>query len=410
MRMLTPLEWFRSILQGTAVALAVLFLLLSPLRAHTLELGQPGEVGMSAQGLARLDEVVEAAIANQETPGAVVLVARLGKIVYRKAFGSLSLIPKRVAMPVDAIFDVASMTKVVATATSIMILVEEGKLSLSDPVSLYLPDFEHHEKGSITILQLLTHYSGLRPDLDLDDTWRGYQTAIRRAFDEELVAMAGTQFLYSDINYLVLAEVVRQVSEMPLDEFSAEKIFEPLGMKHTSFNPPAGWRPKIAPTEVRNGTLLRGRVHDPTASRTGGLAGHAGLFSSADDLAIFAQMILNQGVYGKTRILSPLSVRQMRTNHAPPGQTDWRGIGFDIRSRFSTTRGDLFPVGSFGHTGFTGTSMWIDPLTRTFVILMTNRLHPNGKGNVVFLRKKVASVTAASILNPRFPPTEGALR
>lgn len=377
--------------------LLIFTLLVSTAEAQKLGTADPEDVGISSDRLSRLDEVIQQAISEGQTPGAVVLVARRGKIVFRQAYGHRSLVPEKEPMTLDTIFDVASLTKVMATATSIMILVEQGKISLTDPVSEYLPAFAEHGKRGITILQLLTHYSGLRPDLDLDQNWESYETGIAKAYDEQLVAQPGEVFVYSDINYLILAEIVREVSGRHLHEFSAEQIYGPLGMDNTGFSPPPAIFHKIAPTEFREKKMLRGQVHDPTASRMGGCAGHAGLFSTVDDTAIFAQMILNGGVYDRIRVLSPLSILAMTTPKTPAEAPDWRGIGFDIRSTFSTTRGDLLPVGSFGHTGFTGTSMWIDPYNQLLIILFANRLHPDGTGNTGFLRKRVASVVAASL-------------
>ncbi len=354
---------------------------------------------MSGERLNRLDEVLRTAIGEEEIPGAVVVVAREGRVVYRKAFGHRALVPKKKAMLVDTIFDVASLTKVLATAPSIMILVEEGKLSLTDPVSKYLPRFSQYGKHRVTILQLLTHYSGLRPTLKGNPTWSGYKEAVRLALREQLVASPGKKFIYSDINYMVLGEVVQRVSEQSLDQFAQERIFGPLGMGDTHFSPAPELIERIAPTELREGNMLQGTVHDPRASRMGGCAGHAGVFSTADDTARFAQMILDGGTYRGNRVLSPLSVMQMTSPQSPPSKESLRGLGFDIGSPFSTPRGDLFPKGSFGHTGFTGTSLWIDPFTKTFVILFTSRVHPRGKGNVVALRKRVASVAAASIVD-----------
>ena len=377
----------------------IFLLLLNPLQAQVLSSGRPEDVGMSSERLARLNEVLEASITEEETPGAAVLVARRGRIVYRKSLGHRSRLPRREAMTLDTLFDVASLTKVMATAPSIMILVEEGKVSLTDPVSKYLPRFAQHGKDAINLLQLLTHYSGLRPDLDLDEPWEGYETAIELAFQEKPISPPGEQFIYSDINYIVLAEIVREVSGQTLNEFSAERIFSPLGMTKTRFLPPPQIRDQIAPTDFRDGQLLRGVVHDPSTARMGGVAGHAGVFSTVEDTAIFAQMILNGGRYNGVRILAPLSVMQMTTPQSPVGATDWRGLGFDIRTPYSGPRGDLFPVGSFGHTGFTGTSLWIDPFSEVFVILFTNRVHPDGEGSVITLRKRVASVVAASVMD-----------
>ncbi len=377
----------------------IFLLLLNPLQAQVLSSGRAEDVGMSSERLARLDEVLDTSITEKETPGAVLLVARRGKVVYRKALGRRALIPRREAMTLETVFDVASLTKVLATAPSILILVEEGKVSLTDRVSKYLPRFAQNGKDPITVVQLLTHYSGLRPDLDLDEPWEGYETALELAFQEKPIAPPGERFIYSDINYIVLAEIVREVSGQYLNEFSAQRIFSPLGMTKTRFLPPPQVHDQIAPTDFRDGRLLRGVVHDPSTARMGGVAGHAGVFSTVEDTAIYAQMILNGGRYNGVRILSPLSVLQMSTPQSPVGASDWRGLGFDIRTPFSGPRGDLFPVGSFGHTGFTGTSLWIDPFSEVFVILFTNRVHPDGEGNVISLRKRVASVVAASIMD-----------
>jgi CubicO group peptidase (beta-lactamase class C family) len=363
-----------------------------------LPVADPAAVGMSVGRLDKVDSVVREAIERSEEPGAVVLIAHKGSIVYRKAFGCRALVPVAEPMTEDTIFDAASLTKVIATATSVMILVEDGKISLTDTVATYIPEFAQNDKGKVTILNLLTHYSGLRPDLDLDEPWVGYETAISLACKEKLVALPGEKFLYSDINYLLVGDIVQRVSGQKLNDFARERIFVPLGMKDTGFLPDLSLIGRIAPTEPRDHIMLRGTVHDPTSFRMGGVAGHAGLFTTADDLALFAQMLLGQGALDGVRILSPLGVLAMTTPQSPVGMKALRGIGFDIRSPFSSNRGDLLPIGSFGHTGFTGTSLWIDPWTDTFVIIFTSRLHPEGKGNASPLRKRVASVVAASIL------------
>ncbi len=365
---------------------------------HALPVADPAAVGMSVERLSKVDSVVRDAIERGEEPGAVVLIAHRGSIVYRKAFGYRALVPAAEPMTEDTIFDAASLTKVIATATSVMILVEDGKLSFTDTVASHIPDFAQNDKGKVTVLNLLTHYSGLRPDLDLDEPWVGYDTAISLACKEKLVALPGEKFIYSDINYFLLADIVQRVSSQTLNDFARERIFGPLGMKDTGFGPDLSLIGRIAPTEPRDRVMLRGTVHDPTSFRMGGVAGHAGLFTTVDDLAVFAQMLLGQGAFDGVRILSPLGVLAMTTAQSPVGMTALRGIGFDIRSPYSSNRGDLFPIGSFGHTGFTGTSLWIDPWTDTFVIVFTSRLHPEGKGNASPVRKRVASVVAASIL------------
>jgi uncharacterized protein YbbC (DUF1343 family)/CubicO group peptidase (beta-lactamase class C family) len=344
--------------------------------------------------LGAVDAIIEQAIADKNIPGAVLIVGHNGKVVYHKAYGSRALEPKREPMTLDTIFDLASLTKVVATTTAVMQLVQQGKVRLNDPVSKYLPEFAQNSKDDITVRQLLTHYSGLEPDLDLKTPWQGKDTAFRMAFAETLQDPPGSAFVYSDINFIMLGALVEKVSGETLDQYTARHIFAPLKMLHTRFVPPASWKPKIAPTQYdENDRMLRGVVHDPTARRMGGVAGHAGLFSIADDLSKFAQALLNGG----DGILSPLIVEKMTTPEQPPAAPVLRGFGWDIDSPFSSNRGDLLPVGSFGHTGFTGTSLWIDPTTQTYIILLTNAVHPRGKGNAIGLRSKVATEIAAAL-------------
>jgi uncharacterized protein YbbC (DUF1343 family)/CubicO group peptidase (beta-lactamase class C family) len=360
-----------------------------------------------------MDPVIAEEIAQRCLPGAVVLVGRHNKIAWRKAYGFRAVEPSQEPMTTDTIFDVASLTKIVATATSIMMLVERGQIGLNDPVSKYIPELKGQGRDRITIELLLTHRSGYAPDFDLKERWTGHDEAIKRLIKEPLRSAPGARFVYSDIGFIALGEVVHRVSGIPLDEFARKNIFVPLGMRATGFRPSANLRARIAPTEKRRGQRsylgdtpqdadadgdqwLRGEVHDPTSFRMNGVAGHAGLFSTADDLAIYAQMILNGGQHRSVRILSPLSVAEM-TRPRLVTETWARGLGWDINSSFSSNRGDLFPVGSFGHTGFTGTSMWLDPATGMFVIFLSNRVHPDGKGDVGSLRGKVASIAAASV-------------
>ena len=344
--------------------------------------------------LNNVDRVIEQAIHDGNIPGAVLLVGHNGHVIYRKAYGNRALEPRREPMTLDTIFDLASLTKVIATTTAVMQLVEEGKVRLNDPVAKYLPEFAQNGKDDVTVRQLLTHYSGLAPDLDLKMPWEGKDTAYRMAFAETPQDPPGSRFSYSDINFIVLGALVERVSGESLDEYCQRHIFLPLKMMHTRFLPPAAWRAKIAPTQYdENEHMLRGVVHDPTARRMGGVAGHAGLFSTADDLAKFAQAVLNGG----GGILSPLSVEKMTQPEQPPSAPVLRGFGWDIDSPFSSNRGDLLPIGSYGHTGFTGTSIWIDPTTQTYIILLTNAVHPRGKGNAIALRSEVATAVAAAL-------------
>jgi uncharacterized protein YbbC (DUF1343 family)/CubicO group peptidase (beta-lactamase class C family) len=369
----------------------------------------PPHRGVDSSRFDLIRPLVEQAIAEKKTPGAVVLIGRGDETLYEAAFGNRALEPSVEPMTPDTIFDMASLTKILATTTSVMMLVENGKIRLNDRVASFIPGFERYGKGNITIRDLMTHTSGLRPDLDLGDAWTGSDTAIQLAIDEVPTAAPGERFVYSDINYILLGEIVGRVSGKPLNEFARERIFVPLGMTDTMFLPPASLRPRIAPTQKctpygwpcdgPDMQMLRGVVHDPTARRMMGVAGHAGLFSTAADTAIFCRMILGGGSYHGVRILSPLSVAKMTTPATAAGQSNVRGLGWDIDSSFSSNRGELLPIGSFGHTGFTGTSIWIDPMTREFVVFMSNRVHPDGKGDVTPLRARVATIAASAIVD-----------
>jgi uncharacterized protein YbbC (DUF1343 family)/CubicO group peptidase (beta-lactamase class C family) len=345
----------------------------------------------------QLDAVVDQAVRGGLIPGAVVLVGHEGKIVHRKAYGSRALVPAREAMTVDTIFDIASLTKVVATTPALMKLVEQGKLRLNDPVTAYLPEFQGG-RTDITVRDLMTHFSGLRPDLDLEPAWSGYDTGIQKALVDKPTSAAGTRFVYSDINFVLLGEMVRRLSGKPLDVYAREQIFEPLGMRETRFRPDASLRARIAPTELdaATGTAFRGVVHDPTARFMGGVAGHAGVFSTASDLARYAEMLMGTGTLGAVRLLSPLTVQRFASPNSPPDQPVLRGLGWDIDSAYSSPRGELFGLGSYGHTGFTGTSLWMDPASKTYVILLTNAVHPKAGKNINPLRSKVATIVAAA--------------
>jgi len=370
-------------------------------------------IGISLDHLARMDRIIQESIEKKELPGAVVLVGHHGHIVWRKAYGARAVEPQREAMTTDTIFDLASLTKVVATATSVMMLIERGEVRLNDPLVKFIPEMKGAGRDAITIEQLLTHTSGLAPDFDLKERWTGYNEAMNHLYREQLRNPPGTRFVYSDLNYIALGEVVHRVSGQMLNEFARQNIFVPLHMRDTGFLPQNSLTARIAPTEKRRGQMsylgdtaanagaegeqwLRGRVHDPTSFRMGGVAGHAGLFSTADDLAIYCQMILSGGAYQGTRILSPFTVAAM-TQPRAAGEDGARGLGWDIATSYSANKGDLFPLGSFGHTGFTGTSLWIDPASDTFVVFLSNRVHPDGKGDVASLRGRVASIVAAAI-------------
>ena len=369
--------------------------------ALTLRSGSPGSVGIDAVRLSRVDRVIEDAIADSTIPGAVLMVIRSGKIVHQKAYGWRSLEPDRERMTTDTIFDLASMTKPVATASSVMKLVESGTIRLQDRVGVHMPEFATEGKGSITVAQLLTHTSCLAPYAPVDSLQRLWgrptlEGVWRWIVDHPPGEEPGSRFIYSDLNYVTLAHLVRRVSGRTLDVFADEEIYAPLGMSDTGFFPPPGSMGRVAPTERLEEGVLRGEVHDPLARLQGGVGGSAGLFSTAGDLGVFAQMLLNGGEYGGVRTFAPLTVRAMTTP-----QIMGRGYGFDLHSPYASIRGDLLGPNSFGHSGYTGTSIWIDPDRELAIILLTNRVHPTDTTSVVSLRSRVSNVVAASITDLR---------
>ena len=347
------------------------------------------------RGSAKIDAAIQDAVARGLTPGAVVWIESSRRRLHFASYGLRSVDPSRESMTQDTIFDCASLTKVMATAPAIMMLVESGKVRLNDRIQAYLPDFQ--DSTRITVRQLLTHFSGLRPSLPLEPAWTGYEAGVALALQERPVHPPDSKFVYSDINYVLLAEIVRRTSGLPIDQFAKQRIFEPLGMTDTMYLPPDTINSRIAPTErIDAGSVLRGVVHDPTTRLMGGVSGPAGVFSTAADVARFARMMLNGGELDGARILSPLSVLRMRTPQSPKGKAA-RGIGWDIDTPYSSPRGDLFGTSSFGHTGYTGPSLWIDPVSDSFVVLMTNRVHPKAGTSVVRLRSLVASIAAANL-------------
>ncbi len=375
------------------LAILFSFCALQPLFAHAPQKAQAASSG-TAHDFAAIDAIMNDAIARGNMPGGVVLIGHNGSVVYRKAFGMRSLEPTREPMTADTIFDLASLTKCIATTTAMMQLLETGRIRLNDPVAAYLPEFAQNGKAQITVRELMTHFSGLPPDLDLKEAWQGRDTAFNMAMQVKPLYPPGTRFLYSDINFETLGFLVEKVTGMPLNEYASAKIFAPLGMGDTTFLPPASWLPRIAPTQYdEQGKMLRGVVHDPTARRMGGVAGHAGLFSTADDLAKFAQNLLNSN----PNILTREAIEKMTTPQQPAAAASLRGLGWDIDSPFASNRGELLPVGSFGHTGFTGTSLWIDPVTDTYIIILTNAVHPNGHGSVISLRSRVATAVVQAL-------------
>ena len=369
------------------VALALVLFTISPrLYAQTF----------NPDKLAAMDAAIESAITNHRCPGGVLWLEHDGA-VYEKAYGNRSLVPDVEPMTEDTIFDMASLTKVMATTPAVMLLIQRGQVEVDAPVSKYIPEFTGGGKEKVTVRELLTHTSGLPPDIETATDWHGWDTGIQKACGMKLDTTPGTHFKYSDINFLLLGEIVRRVSNTPLNEFVQKEIYGPLKMTDTGYLPPESKLARIAPTEVVNGKPWHGVVHDPTARHMGGVAGHAGLFSTANDLARYARMMLNMGELDGVRIFTPETVKLMTSPQCPPAVDLLHGLGWDIDTPYSGPRGSLFPIGSYGHTGWTGTSVWIDPYSKSFVIFLSNRNHPTEDGNVIGLRRKLGTLAAESI-------------
>lgn len=369
----------------------------------------PESVGMASSLLARVDIIIKEAIDRKDFPGAVILVSRKGKTVWRKAFGHSQWIPELAPMESSKIFDLASITKPVATATSVLMLVEQGRLRLWDKVTDFVPEFapytdeEGKSGGDASLWHLLTHTSGLSPYTDVEDLKDkyGYPITLESMIDHiahlQKLNSPGEEFHYSCLGFITLSYIVKKVTGKTIAVYARENIFEPLGMNHTFYTPAEEFLPLCVPTQAYDGKPLVGVVHDPLARLLGGISGNAGLFSTADDLAIFAKMMLNHGSLNGKRILSPLAVDRMTEIYRI---TDFagRGLGWDLESDYATNQGDLFGANAFGHTGYTGTSLIIDPDTETIVIFLTNSVHPEDKGDIVSMRSRVANVVASSIL------------
>lgn len=375
-------------------------LLIHPSRAETLPVVAPESLGFRVERLDRISTLVEQAIAESKMPGCVICFGRQGKIAYLEAFGHKQLQPEPVEMTTDTVFDMASITKPVATGTSIMKLIEQGQLRLGSKVVDYFPEFASNGKDLITVQDLLIHQSGLIPDNPLKDYLDGPDLAWQRICDLSLVAPVGTTFKYSDVNFIVLAKLVERISGMSIHEYSQKHLFQPLGMKETGYVPQEPLKARAAPTEQREGAWIQGEVHDPRAYELGGIAGHAGLFSTAQDLALYASMMLGQGSLkfgdrAPIEILAPNTVALMTRGY--PVSSGQRALSWDRRTGFSSNRGDLLSDLAFGHGGFTGTVMWIDPGQDLFFIFLSNRVHPSGKGLVNPLAGQIANVIAGSL-------------
>jgi len=349
------------------------------------------------------DEAIRDSVAASEVPGAVLLVGQGDQILHRKVLGWRATVPHPELMTAETIFDIASLTKVVATTPSVLKLWEAGKVDLNAPLGQYLKEFSGPAFQDVTVARLLTHSAGM-PDLPSREAMaKGFPDAARIQARAGLAVAPGTVFLYSDTGFILLGELVRRVSGQRLDHFAQRTFYTPLGMRDTAFDPPKGWQKRIAPTEVVNAHgPLRGVVHDGNARLLHGVAGHAGVFSTASDLSRYCRMLLAGGALGGKRYFKESTVRAMFSPHVI-GETT-RGLGWDMASPYSRTLGSYFPMGSVGHTGFTGTAIWMDPPTQTYLILLTNRVHPYGKGDVAELRRRISAAVGTRFASREAPP------
>lgn len=349
--------------------------------------------------LAEADAAVQRFIDQRQLPGAALWIERLGHGAHHRALGLRATDPAPEPLDEATVFDAASLTKPVVTATLVQLLREQGRLDLDAPLQTYLPDCGGAEKAALTLRHLLTHGSGLPAGLPAKAAgdWAGPEAAERIACGLAPSTPPGAQFRYSDVNFILLGRIVERVSGQPLDRLAAQTLFEPLGMRDSGYLPLSRMdTARIAPTErLPDGRLLRGEVHDPTARRMGGVAGHAGLFTTTADLARFARMLLSGGVAEDgRRLLSADSVVLLTTAQSPPGLAEQRSLGWDMSSPFARPRGSLYPASSFGHTGFTGCAFWLDPGSRSFFVLLSNRVHPKPGTNVLPLYGELGTLAA----------------
>ncbi|WP_338524876.1 exo-beta-N-acetylmuramidase NamZ domain-containing protein [Pseudomonas batumici] len=344
-------------------------------------------------------QIVEGQIAAGRIPGAVVLIGDATHVFYREAFGLRATLPDREPMTLNTEFDLASLTKVIATTTAIMQLAEAGRIDLNAPVTRYWPAFAANGKDAVTVHDLLAHTSGLRPDLLARPTQPGREGVLKAIAAERPRSAPGERVIYSDLNFVVLGELVERISQRPLDAYCQAHIFAPLGMRDTLFLPDAGRTARTAPTLADSSRVRRGQVHDPTAQWMDGVSGNAGLFSTADDLARFAQMLLNDGHAGATRILQPQSIAALAAAAPPLSAVPWRGLGWELAAPLVSNHDRLPPIGVIGHTGYTGTGLWVDLVTHQFMVILSNRVYPRGGGDARPLRSQLLALLAS-----RTPP------
>ena len=358
----------------------------------------PTEVGLHPGLRTQIDSLVAAALGERVGSGVAVAVGRHGRLVHLKGYGQTDWAAGSAPVDPQTIWDLASLTKVVATTTAAMILEEEGRLDLDKPVSYYVFGLNAPDKASITIRQLLTHKGGLEAFAPLFRQFRGREQYLEQINQRPLKSAPGTRTEYSDWDLILLQLAIEAITGQPLDEFVEQRIFAPLGMTDTGFAPDSSLNSRIAATEVDTvrGGLIRGNVHDPNAWAMGGVAGHAGLFSTAQDLAVFAQMLLNGGEYNGVRVLKPSTIARWT---APQGPGSSRALGWDTPSGKSSA-GQFFGPRSFGHTGYTGTSLWVDPERGLFLVLLTNRVNPSSANQRhVAFRRDIADAVQGAILD-----------
>jgi CubicO group peptidase (beta-lactamase class C family) len=349
------------------------------------------------QLFSQIDHVIGEEIEKGSFPGAVVLVGKQGDILYCEAFGNEVIEPHKEPIGKNTVFDLASLTKPIATAASIMILRNRKAIELDDYVGAYLPAFACNGKEEVRIKHLLTHTSGLPAYMSADKLKEQFaspcpEKVIEKICGLEAISKPGQEFRYSCLGYITLVKIAEVVSGKSIDDFSRENIFVPLGMKHTAYNPPDSWKKDIAATQIVDGQLIRGTVHDPLAKLMGGVSGNAGLFSNVYDLSIYCRMLLNDGVWNGIRVLSPEAVTMLTT-----AQVCGRAYGFDVNSSYSSVKGSYVSEKAFYHTGYTGTSIVCDPMSKTFVIILTNRIHPSDEGTAKPVRNKVADIVFSSL-------------
>ncbi len=372
---------------------------LSPIR-------DPQEAGMNPNHLASIDEIVKKEIEAGNIPGAVVLIARNGMIAKYQAYGQAMEVPAQRNMTLDMIFDLASLTKVVVTAPLALLLTERGIWHLNDPITRFLPSIKWGK--NIVIRHLLTHTAGLPPWAALFSLAKNKEEVLELLASERWpiatpICAPGERVIYSDLGYIILGLAIEKITGKDLAQLGAEWLFSPLRMQDTMFNPPVSLASRIVPTEddPKRGGVLVGTVHDENAWIMGGISGHAGLFSTASDLAIYAQMLLNEGWYGSIKVLSSNSVKLMRSLQTE-GLNERRGLGWHLQGNTTFSAGDLLSEQAFGHTGFTGTSIWIDPQNNLIVVLLTNRVHPSrerGKNEISRIRALVNNISVGAIID-----------